>query len=128
MIIDSSVILALVLREPVSRELLAKLEAAASVAIGAPTLAEASLVIRGRLDVDPLPILDRFLRDFQVTVVSFTETHWREASDAFARYGKGRHLAGLNFGDCMSYAVAKLAGAPLLFVGADFTRTDIGAS
>ena len=125
MIVDSSAILALVHREPGSHELLDKLEAASSIAIGAPTLAESSLVIRGRLDVDPLPILDRFLRDFQVTVVSFTEAHWREASDAFARYGKGRHPAGLNYGDCLSYAVARLAGAPLLFVGDDFKKTDL---
>ena len=110
MIVDSSVILSLVLREPESHELLAKLEAASSIAIGAPTLTECSLVIRGRLNVDPLPILERFLRDFQVTVVNFSEEHWREAADAFARYGKGRHAARLNFGDCMSYAVAKLAG------------------
>jgi len=128
MIVDSSVILSLVLREPTSHELLAKLTATSSVAIGAPTLAEASLVIRGRLNVDPLPILDRFLRDFQVTVVSFTEAHWREAADAFARYGKGRSAAGLNFDDCMSYAVARLADVPLLFVGDDFGRTDIAVA
>ena len=60
-----------------------------------------------------------------MSVVSFSEAHWREASDAFARYGKGRHPASLNFGDCMSYAVAKLSGAPLLFVGTDFAQTDI---
>lgn len=125
MIVDSSVILALVQREPDSAKLLAKLAEAPNIAIGAPTLAEASLVIRDRLDVDPLPILDRFLRDFQITVIDFTEAHWRETADAFARYGKGRSPAALTFGDCMTYAVARLASAPLLFVGEDFGKTDI---
>ena len=125
MIVDSSAILSLVVREPESERILTTLTDATALATGAPTLTESSLVIRGRLDIDPLPILDRFLRDFQVSVVSFGEAHWREASDAFARYGKGRHPAALNFGDCMSYAVAKLSGAPLLFVGDDFGKTDI---
>jgi ribonuclease VapC len=70
-------------------------------------------------------VLDRFLRDFQVTPIAFGELHWLEALEAFRRFGKGRHPAALNFGDCMSYATAKLAGRPLLFVGDDFTRTDI---
>jgi len=128
MIVDSSVILSLVLREPKSHELLAKLKAASSIAIGTPTLVESSLVIRGRLNIDPLPILERFLRDFRITVISFSEAHWHEAADAFARYGKGRHPAQLNFGDCMSYAVARLAGVPLLFVGEDFNHTDLTAA
>ena len=88
-------------------------------------MAEASVVIRARLDVDPLPILDRMVRDFDLVVVEFEEQHWREASDAFARFGKGRHPAALNFGDCMSYAIARVAGDSLLFVGDDFRRTDI---
>jgi ribonuclease VapC len=57
--------------------------------------------------------------------VAFGEPHWRAALEAFRRFGKGRHPAGLNFGDCLSYAVARVAGHPLLFVGNDFSCTDI---
>jgi ribonuclease VapC len=60
-----------------------------------------------------------------VTILEFREDHWRAAADAFERFGKGRHCAGLNFGDCMSYAVAHLAGDSLLYVGGDFGETHI---
>lgn len=58
----------------------------------------------------------------------FGEAHWREAVEAYRRFGKGRHPAGLNFGDCLTYATAKLAGEPLLFVGEDFPATDLEAA
>ncbi|MEX2554466.1 MAG: type II toxin-antitoxin system VapC family toxin [Actinomycetota bacterium] len=58
-------------------------------------------------------------------VVPFGENHWQEAVEAFERYGRGRHDASLNFGDCMSYAIARLAGEPLLCTGRDFVRTDL---
>ena len=61
-------------------------------------------------------------------MVPFTEAHARPRRTAFLRYGKGRHPAGLNFGDCMAYAVAKAEGAPLLFTGGDFARTDVGVA
>ena len=60
--------------------------------------------------------------------VSFGEVHWREAVDALRRFGKARHPAGLDFGDCMTYAVAALSGEPLLYVGDDFAKTDIAAA
>lgn len=83
------------------------------------------MVLAARLGTEPQALLDRFLRDFEIVPVTFGEPHWREALEAFRRFGKGRHPAGLNFGDCLSYAVARLAGHPLLFVGNDFSRTDI---
>jgi ribonuclease VapC len=67
----------------------------------------------------------RSLRQFRAQVILFTEEHFDVAADAFLRYGKGRHPAALNFGDCMSYAVAALSGLPLLFTGNDFAKTDI---
>jgi ribonuclease VapC len=70
-------------------------------------------------------LLARFLDELRVTTVPFAEPHWREALDAFLRFGKGRHQAALNLGDCLTYAIAKVAGLPLLFVGDDFDRTDI---
>lgn len=128
MILDSSVIVAIALREPHYEELVGKLRAADTLGIGAPTLTEAGMVLSARLGVEPQALLDRFLRDFGVTPVAFGEEHWREALEAFRRFGKGRHPASLNFGDCLSYATAKLAGHPLLFVGEDFSRTDIEAA
>ena len=65
------------------------------------------------------------VRDFGIVVIPFEAEHARVAAEAFARFGKGRHRAALNFGDCMSYAVAKLAGQPLLCTGSDFAKTDL---
>lgn len=58
-------------------------------------------------------------------MIAFEEAHYGVAIDAFGRFGKGRHPAGLNFGDCLTYAVAKLSGEPLLAIGNDFRRTDL---
>lgn len=128
MILDSSVIVAIALREPGYEELVEKLQSADTVGIGTPTLTEAGMVLSARLGVEPQALLDRFLRDFEVVPVVFGESHWREALEAFRRFGKGRHPAGLNFGDCLSYAAARLADHPLLFVGNDFAKTDIEAA
>lgn len=125
MIVDSSAIVAIALKEPGYEELVAKLRAAENVGIGTPTLTEAGMVLSARLEIESQALLDRFLHDFRVTPVDFGQQHWREALEAFRRFGKGRHPAALNFGDCMSYAIARLAGHPLLFVGDDFPRTDI---
>ena len=125
MILDSSVIVAIVRREPGFEELVRKLEHAAGVGIGTPTLTEAGVVIDAKLGLESRAVLERFLSDFDVTPVPFGEDHWREAIGAFRRFGKGRHAAGLNFGDCLTYAVARLAGQPLLFVGDDFNGTDL---
>ena len=70
-------------------------------------------------------MLSEFLQEFEVSLVPFGEDHWREAASAFKRFGKGRHPASLNLGDCMAYATAKVAGLPLLFVGNDFPKTDL---
>lgn len=128
MILDTSVVVAISLREPDYEALVAKLRSADALGIGTPTLTEAGMVLSARLGVEPQALLDRFLRDFGIMPVVFGELHWREALEAFRRFGKGRHPAALNFGDCLSYAAAKLAGQPLFFVGDDFSRTDIEAA
>lgn len=128
MILDTSVIVAIALREPGYEDLVEKLRSADAVGIGTPTLAEAGIVLASRLGVEPQALLDRFIRDFGVVPVAFGEQHWREALDAYRRFGKGRHPAALNFGDCLSYAAARVADHPLLFVGNDFPRTDIEAA
>ena len=128
MILDSSAIVALALQESGAEHILEKLDASELNAIGAPTLLETSIVLQARLGDAGREFLDNFIDGFRVEVHPFTRQHWATARDAFLRFGKGRHPAGLNYGDCMSYAVAKLAGRRLLFVGEDFRRTDIEAA
>jgi ribonuclease VapC len=70
-------------------------------------------------------LLASFLQEFEISILPFGVFHWEEASEAFRRFGKGRHPAALNFGDCLTYATAKLAGRPLLFIGNDFSQTDL---
>jgi ribonuclease VapC len=126
MIVDSSVLLAIVFREPGYERLVAELTEAGAVAAGAPTLAETAIVLTARLGAAADGMLERMLDEFGVQEIPFGEIHWREAVDAFRRFGKGRHPAALNFGDCLTYATARLAGDPLRFVGGDFARTGLG--
>jgi ribonuclease VapC len=95
------------------------------VGIGAPTLVEAGIVLSARLGRDARGLLARFLEEAGISVVPFTEAHHGTALGAWLKYGRGRHAAGLNFGDCLAYAVAKLAGMPLLCTGDDFRQTDL---
>lgn len=125
MIVDSSALLAIVFREPGYEEILDRVMAADAVAVGAPTLAETGIVLTARLDEDAHGMLERLLDELGIQEIPFGEIHWREAVDAYRRFGKGRHEARLNFGDCMTYAVAALAAEPLLFVGEDFRQTDL---
>lgn len=125
MILDSSVIVAIVRRETGSEGLLERLNGAEVAAIGGPTLAEAGIVLEARLGLDARAVLERFVADFRVETIPFGPAHWREALGAFRRYGRGRHPAALNFGDCLTYAVARLAEAPLLCTGDDFRHTDL---
>ena len=127
MIVDSSALLAIVFREPGFEEILDRVMAADAVAVGAPTLAETGIVLTARLDEDAHGMLERLLDELGIQEIPFGEIHWREAVDAYRRFGKGRHEARLNFGDCMTYAVASLAAEPLLFVGEDFRQTDLAA-
>ena len=125
MIVDTSALVAITFAEPGHGELIAKLAAAPSAGIGTPTLAETGLVLASRLGRDPRDLIIRLLDEFGVEQIPFGDHHWREAVDAFLRFGRGRHKARLNFGDCLTYAVARLASEPLLFVGEDFKQTDL---
>lgn len=125
MIVDSSAILAIVFQEVGYEVLLESLENSPGSAAGTPTLAETGIVLQARLGDGAHGLLERMLDELGIQEVPFGEIHWREAMDAFRRFGKGRHPATLNFGDCMTYAVAKLAGEPLLFTGNDFGLTDL---
>lgn len=125
MILDSSAVVAILMEEPEAEDLLAKLQQPGPVGIGVPTLVETCMVLTSRWGKDARPILEKFLSELGALVLSVDEAHWRVAAEAFLRFGKGRHPAALNFGDCMSYATAKVAGRPLLYVGTDFPKTDL---
>ena len=125
MILDTSAILTVVFKEPGFEAVLEKIAAADVVGIGGPTAAEASIVLDARLGAKGRGTLSRVLHEWAVSVVPFGEEHWKQAADAYARFGRGNHKAALNFGDCLSYAVAKLADQPLLCVGDDFSKTDL---
>ena len=125
MIVDTSALVAMLLREEGWETLRSAVVDDEVVGIGAPSLLETVLVISGRAGRDRSEDVERFVRDLGIVVIPFEEDHARAAAEAFARFGKGRHRAALNFGDCMSYAVAKLAGQPLLCRGADFAKTDL---
>lgn len=125
MIVDTSALVAMLLREEGWETLRSAVVDEEVVGIGAPSLLETVLVISGRARRDRSEDVERFVRDLGIVVISFSEDHARAAAEAFARFGKGRHRAALNFGDCMSYAIAKLAGQPLLCTGTDFSKTDL---
>jgi ribonuclease VapC len=126
LILDSSAVVAVLRRESGSEPLEGVLGEAGTLAIGAPTLFETTMVAIGRFgeDVGRLAV-GRFCEDWEVEVVPFDSRHYRAAAAAFVRYGKGRHPARLNYGDCMTYAIARIARMPLLFIGKDFAKTDI---
>jgi ribonuclease VapC len=124
-VLDSSAIVAIHLREPGYEQMIEAIDRAEVVVVGVPTLLETVMVLTTRLGKDSRPLVQAFLRRAEAEVVAFREEHLEVATAAFLRFGRGRHPAALNFGDCMSYAVASVAGMPLLFVGDDFTRTDI---
>ena len=125
MILDSSAIVAILLREPGHTDLQAKLAAAPSLGVSTPTLLEAGIVLSARLDRDARGLLARLVQEAGVVVIPFSEAHCSSAHQAWLAFGKGRHPAALNFGDCVSYATARLADEPLLSTGDDFPQTDL---
>jgi ribonuclease VapC len=128
MILDSSAIVSILTEELGHEGIVRRASAASVLAVGTPTLVETAMVLSSRLGQDPRRLLNDFLREMDVEVIPFTAEHYEVAVDAFERFGKGRHAAALNFGDCLTYAVARLSGHPLLFTGDDFARTDLVAT
>jgi ribonuclease VapC len=125
MVLDSSPIVSFILQDAHYDWVCAHLDNAETLLVAPPTLVETAIVIANRLKTDPVPLIAAFLRNARVEVVPFTHVHYEAAASAFLRYGKGRHPAALNYGDCMAYAVARVAGLPLLYTGNDFSKTDL---
>ncbi len=122
-VLDSSEIVAIMLEEE-EEEAFSEILGSNPAFVGAPTLVETRLVVDARLPAAG-DLLNKFLHDSAVTIVPFDAAMFVAAADAFTRYGRGRHRARLNFGDCLSYAVASVMRLPLLFKGDDFVHTDI---
>ncbi|MCI0442837.1 type II toxin-antitoxin system VapC family toxin [bacterium] len=125
MIIDSSAVLSILFKEPGYEELISKIAASKFTGMGVPTAAETAIVLSSRLGKDSRALLFRFLQEASIEQVPFGEQHANVAIDAWLRFGKGRHKAALNFGDCLSYATAKLADLPVLCTGDAFKKTDL---
>jgi ribonuclease VapC len=124
-VVDTSALLAILLREPEHEEFSALLAAAEDPLISAATLLEASIVIHAKTGDAGVVNLDELLAAASVRCIAVDRTQALLARDAYARFGKGRSPAQLNFGDCFAYALAFEQERPLMFKGDDFTKTDI---
>jgi ribonuclease VapC len=125
MVIDSSALVAIVFNEPEAEQFRIAVSEATVCFVSAASVLETSMVVEGRRGEKAGRDLDAALRDGDIEVVPVTFEQINVARGAFRRYGRGRHKAGLNFGDCFSYALAKVSGEPLLHKGDDFSLTDL---
>lgn len=125
MVIDTSAILTILQNEPERRTFNEAIEVAESRLMSAASFVETSIVIETRFGADGVRDLDLFLSKAGVELVPVDVEQAQLARLAFRQYGKGRHPAGLNFGDCFTYALAKLENEALLYKGEDFSHTDL---
>ena len=125
MVIDTSAILAILLREPERRSFVEAIESADSTRMSVASFVESSIVIESRYGAEGLRDLDRFISRADIQLISVDQVQGQLARSAYSRFGKGRHRAGLNYGDCFSYAAAISFGEPLLCKGDDFLHTDV---
>ena len=126
-VVDTSAIMAIDLEASEAASLVARLQSRQTRLLPASAVLEATMVL-ARTHDDPKDALDRYMAKMTLTIVPIDETIVAAAQEAFRRFGKGRHPAKLNLCDCFAYAVAKTFDAPLLFVGNDFSQTDIRAA
>jgi ribonuclease VapC len=125
MVIDTSALLAILLDEPERHAFNEALEAADRTLLSAASYVEASILLESRRGPEAAAALDTFLAKADIEIHPVDRAQAQAARDAFRRFGKGRHAAGLNFGDCFAYALAYTLAEPLLFKGEDFGRTDV---
>ncbi|KMM16713.1 hypothetical protein SYNGFB01_09240 [Synechococcus sp. GFB01] len=125
MVVDTSAVLAVLLGAPPAAALVEQLHAAVQPAVAAPTRTEILLVALVKLGEVGRNRAEQFLEQQVILTIPWDQALADAAADAFQRFGRGRHPAGLNFGDCFSYALARHFRVPLLFVGDDFSRTDL---
>jgi ribonuclease VapC len=124
--IDSSALVTILQNEPDALLFAEAIGAAEAIVVSAVTFFETSMVLAGRVqDETAWRLFDALIRRAKIEIVPFDAAQAANARAAFLKYGKGRHRAALNFGDCAAYALAKSKGVPLLYKGADFAKTDI---
>jgi ribonuclease VapC len=124
-VVDTSALMAIVLNEPEADACVAALESDADIVISGGTVAEALIVsARRNVGAEMASLIDGL--GFEIGTV--TGTSARNVADAYEQWGKGLHPAGLNFGDCFAYALAKERNCPLLYIGNDFSKTDIASA
>lgn len=124
-VVDTSALIAILDKEPDAALYAEAIAEADAPLISAATLLELHIVMLNRHGASAAHIVDRLIQDAAFQIESFTAQHFELAREAYARYGKGKNVAGLNYGDCFSYALAKATGLPLLFKGQDFSKTDL---
>jgi ribonuclease VapC len=124
-ILDTSALLAILMNEPEAPFFLSEIDRSDTVRLSVASYLEAAIFVERRGDPVRRAMLDPFLEDLGIVLEPVTVTQIREARDAYRLFGKGQDPAGLNFGDCFTYALARFYNEPLLFKGNDFTRTDV---
>ena len=127
-VVDTSALTAILKGEALSERLMTAMVSAPAVNVPAPAVLECKLVAFGWAGAVGPRLVDSLLGQVVAKVIPFGSVESGYATDGFSRFGKGRHPAGLNFGDCLVYGTARAAGLPLLFVGADFSQTDLVAA
>jgi ribonuclease VapC len=125
MIIDTSAVAAILQNEPERRKFNEAIEAAEVRSMSTASFVEISIILESRFGADGVRDLDLFINKAQISLAPVDEDQAHLARDGFRKYGKGRHPAGLNYGDCFSYALARSQDEPLLFKGKDFSKTDV---
>ena len=125
MIVDSSAVLAILLAESDAKTYARALAQADSCRMSAVNFVEVAIVVEAQTKDSGSRQFDAFFRRAGIAIEAVTEEQAHVARQAYTDFGKGRHPAGLNFGDCFAYALAKVTGEPLLFKGDDFKKTDI---
>jgi len=125
MVLDTSAIIAILQDEPERRKFNEAIESAQTRSLSTASFVECSMILESRFGADGVRDLDLLIAKANVIQAPVDEEQAQLARRAFQKYGKGRHPAGLNFGDCFSYALAKALDLPLLFKGNDFSQTDV---
>lgn len=126
-VVDTSALIAILDKEPDAARYAEAIAEADTPLISAATLLELHIVMLNRHGARAAQLVARLIQDAAFQIENFTAQHVELAREAYARFGKGRNTAGLNYGDCFSYALAKATGLPLLFKGRDFSQTDLVA-
>jgi ribonuclease VapC len=127
-IVDTSAIIAILRDEKEAPAMAEAMDQEPSCRVSAVSYVEAAVVVDGSRDPVASRRFDDFLREAEILIEPVTAQQAKIAREAYRDFGKGRHRAGLNFGDCFAYALAKVTGEPLLFIGDDFCHTDVDAA